>query len=108
MRLGIFAAAALLMVTGSSTQSAETIVGPIAHICRDVTADMERASLTLMWVTGYVSGVNNLTKVDFLKNKDIGNIIDRFRDVCLESPHKTVLEAARTVVARFRMDLVKP
>ena len=108
MRQGIFAAAAAwLMIISGTAQSAETIIGPISHICRDVTADKERASLTLMWVTGYVSGINNLQKADMLKGLDIAAIIDKFSDVCLEKPNLTVLEAARSTVARLRIDYAK-
>lgn len=106
MRQGVFVVA-LLMTMISNAQSAETIIGPISHICRDVTADKERASLTLMWVTGYVSGINNLQKPDMLKGLDISAIIDKFSQVCLEKPDLTVLEAARSTVARLRIDSVK-
>jgi len=96
-----------LLIAPMPATAAETIIGPITHICRDVTTDKERASLTLMWVTGYVSGINNLQKPDMLLGLDIGAIIDKFSDVCLENPNWTVLEAARSTVARLRIDYAK-
>jgi hypothetical protein len=99
--------AVALLLTSGTAKPAETIIGPITHICRDVTADKERANLTLMWVTGYVSGINNLQKPDMLLGLDIGAVIDKFSDVCLEHPGWTVLEAARSTVARLRIDYAK-
>jgi hypothetical protein len=98
--------AALLVVFGTGGAKSATIIGPTSHICREVMADKAGLTLSLMWVAGYVSGVNNLTKVDFLKGKDFQAVADRFRQVCLESPDKNMLEVARSVVAQLRMDLL--
>lgn len=68
-----------LVFQGSVARTAETMIGPITHVCRDVTADKEGLSLTLMWVTGYVSGINNLQKPDMLQGLNwlilLGNLL---------------------------------
>lgn len=102
MRAIAFALIALLLAT--QARSAETMLGPTFHVCRDVTRNMEGASLTLMWVVGYVSGLNNLSQVDFLRGRSMEAIIDHFRDTCLSDPSKTVLEASREVVAKLRIE----
>ena len=61
-----------------------------------------------MWAIGFVSGVNALTSTDFLKGRDMSGLIDRFRDVCLDSPNKTVLVVARDMVARLRSEAGQP
>jgi|SRR5665213_1589312 len=100
----LFFAIALTFATIGNASAADTMIGPITHICRDVTKTPENAHLTLMWVVGYVSGVNNLSKVDFLKGREMDAIIDHFRDVCGENPDWNVLDAARRVVARLRIE----
>jgi hypothetical protein len=90
-----------------SLKAAETMLRPTFHICRDVTASTENAGLTLMWVVGYVSGINNLSKVDFLRGRSMEAIIDHFRDVCIASPAKTVLDASRDVVGRLRIEYMQ-
>lgn len=104
MNFKIFAFVGLTMASTGVASAADTMIGPITHICRDVTQTPENAHLTLMWVVGYVSGVNNLSKVDFLKGRAMDAIIDHFRDVCMEYPDWNVIDAARRVVARLRIE----
>jgi hypothetical protein len=75
------------------------------QLCKDVTSTKENATMTLMWVAGYVSGLNWYNKRDFLQGKEIGDLADAFRDVCLAEPNKTVRDAAVGVVAKFRMEI---
>jgi hypothetical protein len=73
--------------------------------CSEVAAGpTEKTAAVLMWAVGYISGVNNLTSVDFLKGRDMEGVINRFRDVCTDRPDKTVLIAAREVVALLRVE----
>jgi hypothetical protein len=98
----------LLAISGiGPVSAANTAIGPMDHICRDVTKSADNANLTLMWVAGYVSGLNLHQKRDFLEGHQIGDVVDMFRNVCLESPDKTVLEASRSVIARFRIQMLK-
>lgn len=106
--IGKYSIAALLLVITAPASAADTMIGPVDHLCKDVTASQNRAGLTLMWATGYISGVNNLSKVDFLRNKGIEQVLEEFEKVCLASPQKTVLEAARDVVAQFRISVSQP
>jgi len=102
------AAAFLILILHSvQAMSAETMMGPIDHICVDITQSEERTHLTLMWVVGYISGINNLQKPDMLKDVSMDRVIDMFRDACLEKPTQTVLEAARSTVARLRSELAQ-
>jgi hypothetical protein len=83
----------------------DTAIGPTAKLCKEVSSEpVEKASLSIMWAIGFVSGVNALTSTDFLKGRDMSGLIDRFRDVCLDSPNKTVLVVARDMVARLRSE----
>ena len=79
-------------------------IGPKKHLCKDVLASQENANMTLMWVAGYVSGLNWYNKRDFLDGKEIGDVVDAFGAFCKAEPDKTVREAAISVVAKFRME----
>ena len=57
-----------------------------------------------MWVVGYISGVNNLNKADFLQGRDMEGILHRLSDVCADRPDKTVLMAARDIIASLRFE----
>jgi hypothetical protein len=51
---------------------AETIAGPTQTLCAEVVANpIDKLTAVLAWVVGYVSGVNNLSKADFLKGKTV-------------------------------------
>ena len=99
------AAAALSVLVSTPVAAAESAVGPMKHLCKDVTASKENAALTLMWVAGYVSGLNWYNKRDFLEGKEIGDIVDAFSAFCLAEPDKTVRDAAVSVVGKFRMEI---
>ena len=99
------AVAALVVATSPAAYAAETIVGPTNMLCRETNAGpAEKTAAIAMWAIGYISGVNNLTPIDFLKGRDMEGIIERFRDVCLDRPDKTVLMATRDVIARLRVE----
>jgi hypothetical protein len=108
LRSSVVGAGVAILAGCSFARAGETIIGPTTKLCREVTTELSedtaKGSLSIMWVVGYVSGVNSLTPADFLKGRDIGAIIDRFRDVCVDSPNKTVLVAARDVAARLRFE----
>ena len=98
----------IIIATLSASQAAETILGPTQMRCSEVTAGpTEKTMAVVMWVVGYVSGVNTPYRGDFLKGRDTEGIITRFRDVCLDSPEKTVLMAARDVIVRLRLETVR-
>src|SRR5712671_3664067 len=97
--------AALLLAIGTPASAAESAVGPMKHLCKDVTSNNENAGLTLMWVAGYVSGLNWYNKRDFLEGKEIGDVVDAFSTFCLAEPDKTVRDAAVSVVTKFRMEI---
>jgi hypothetical protein len=101
----ILTTAALLLAVATPAAAAESAVGPMKHLCKDVTSSKENAGLTLMWVAGYVSGLNWYNKRDFLEGKEIGDIVDAFSAFCLAEPDKTVRDAAVSVVGKFRMEI---
>jgi hypothetical protein len=101
----ILTTAALLLAISTPASAAESAVGPMNHLCKDVTSSKENAGLTLMWVAGYVSGLNWYNKRDFLEGKAIGDIVDAFSAFCLAEPDKTVRDGAVSVVAKFRMEI---
>ena len=87
---------------------AGTAIGPITKLCREVSSEPpEKMGLSIMWAMGFVSGVNAVNRADFLKGHDMSGLIDRFRDTCLDSPDKTVLEVARDMVARLRLEFLQ-
>jgi hypothetical protein len=82
----------------------DAIVGPPSLTCGEMDATTERTASVLMWVQGYISGVNNSTPADFLNGVSAATISIRFLNVCSGKPHETVLDAARETVALLRMD----
>jgi hypothetical protein len=101
----ILTTAALLLAVATPASAAGSAIGPMNQLCKDVTSTKENATMPLMWVAGYVSGLNWYNKRDFLQGKEIGDLVDAFRDVCLAEPNKTVRDAAVGVVAKFRMEI---
>lgn len=108
MSMRLVSAAILVAVMIPSAHAASTIIGPTKQTCKDVTSSIENANLTLMWAAGFLSGVNRLGKRDFLEGRSIGDIVDLFRNVCLEKPDLDVEHATISVAARFRILLLKP
>jgi hypothetical protein len=105
MRTRSTIASLMLLAIAAPASAAESAVGPMNHLCKDVTASKENAILTLMWVAGYVSGLNWYNKRDFLEGKEISDIVDAFSAFCLAEPDKTVRDGAVSVVAKFRMEI---
>jgi hypothetical protein len=98
------AVAAFVSAMSPIAYAAETI-GPANMLCREVNAGPgEKTAAIVMWAVGYITGENNLSSADFLKGREMEGIIESFRDVCLDRPDKTVLVAARDVVARLRFE----
>ena len=100
----------VVLAAVSSLDAAETMAGPTQTLCAEVFASpYDKLTAVQAWVVGYVSGVNEVSKADFLKGINGESIIaTEFRGICAAQPEMTVLEAARNVVFRFRMQNRSP
>jgi hypothetical protein len=97
-----------MLIWNQSARAGDTAIGPVTKLCREVSSEpVEKMSLSVMWAIGFVSGVNAVNRADFLKGRDMSGLVDRFRDICLDRPDKTVLQVARDMVVRLRIEFLQ-
>jgi hypothetical protein len=91
-----------------SANAGDTAIGPVLKTCREVNDDdVATKKLTLVWLYGYASGVNNSGPTDFLKGRDSSVFLEHLRTACEFYPTKGLLTAAREIVSRLRNDAVR-
>jgi hypothetical protein len=108
-------AIAFAVVTASTpalAQQTVRILTPTADTCRAFTAAMvapDKTALTGLagWVVGYLSGVAQAARTDFLRNEDVARLTSRLYADCLKRPEMPLSiatqELARKLIAGRRV-----
>jgi hypothetical protein len=98
------------LVTAAGTpalaQQTVRILTPTADTCRAYTAAMVSADKTAVtglagWVIGYLSGVAQATRTDFLHSEDVASLTRRLYDDCLKRPEMPLSIAAQGLVGKL-------
>src|SRR5260370_20189677 len=94
--------ACVSIVAGAPAAAQQTvrILTPSANTCRAFTAAMvapDKTALTGLagWVVGYLSGVAQGTRTDFLHDEDVARLTSRLYDDCLRRPEMPLSIAAQ-------------
>jgi hypothetical protein len=105
--------AGLIIAAGSpaAAQKAVKLLTPTADNCRAFTAAMvapDKTALTALagWVIGYLSGVSEATRTDFLRAENVESVTRRLYADCLKRPEMPLSiatqELARKLIAGRR------
>lgn len=104
MKLGLIAIC-LTFVLGASDVRANTYLGSGATSCGEWINEQDNIILhksRRLWVLGYLSGLNALSSVDFLKGFEAEGISAAIDKYCRENPLNDVADAALNVAAQMR------
>ncbi|MGC2412874.1 MAG: HdeA/HdeB family chaperone [Stellaceae bacterium] len=108
---GALLAGALIAAGTPAAAQQILMLTPTADTCRAFTAAMvssDKTALTALagWVVGYLSGVAEATRTDFLYNQDVARISNRLYNECLKRPEMRLSiaaqELARKLIAEHR------
>jgi hypothetical protein len=92
--------------TPALAQQTVRILTPTADTCRAYTAAMVAADKTALtglagWVVGYLSGVAQGTRSDFLHSEDVARLTSRLYDDCLKRPEMPLSIAAQELARKL-------
>jgi hypothetical protein len=99
-----------LVITAAGTQAAAQqtarILTPTTDTCRAFTAAMVAPDKTALaglagWFVGYLSGVAQGTRIDFLRNEDLKRLSIRLYDDCLKRPEMPLSIAAQELAKKL-------
>ena len=90
----------------AAAQQTVKILTPTTDTCRAFTMAMaapDKTALTGLagWVVGYLSGVAQGTRTDFLHNEDVAKLTSRLYDDCLKRPEMSLSIAAQELARKL-------
>ena len=104
---GVLIAFAVAAVgTPALAQQTVRILTPTADSCRAYTTAMvgpDKTALTGLagWVVGYLSGIAQGTRTDFLHGEDVARLTSRLYDDCLKRPEMPLSIAAQELAKKL-------
>jgi len=104
---GVLIAFAVVAVgTPALAQQTVRILTPTADSCRAYTTAMvgpDKTALTGLagWVVGYLSGIAQGTRTDFLHGEDVARLTSRLYDDCLKRPEMPLSIAAQELAKKL-------
>ena len=103
MRAG-FVAICLTFILSAPDAQSNTLIGSGTASCGEWISEQNELvrSARRLWVLGYLSGLNALSSVDFLKGFEVEGISAAIDKYCRENPLKDVAEATLNVAAQMR------
>ena len=92
--------------TPALAQQNVRILTPTADTCRAYTTAMvasDKTAVTALsgWVVGYLSGVAQGTRTDFLHNEDVARLTNRLYADCLKRPEMPLSIAAQELARKL-------
>lgn len=102
MKAGLIAIC-LTFVFGATDLRANEVLGSGAQSCGTWLAQQNEAihQGRRLWVLGYLSGVNSMSSIDFLKGYEVNGIAAAIDNYCRQNPLKGIDDAANDVALQM-------
>ena len=94
------------MISLTTARAAASLVGPVSIPCKQAMSSQDNTSLYVMWISGFASAANRLSKSDFLEGKTIFDVLELMNKECKGQPERSMEDVAIAVIAQFRMEAV--